>query len=99
MLKAIEDMTPEQRAELEARARFQQVMNTPMVVPTQWAFDSVELSNGQPGVVVSIQQPNAVVRVVLTREEARAFASQLRKRAEDGPGIVAAPAGLVVPRA
>lgn len=91
-------LTPEQRAELEERARFQQMLNSPVKLPLAFDVQPLDVS-GEPGVIVILQTPTTITRTVILRDAALALASQIRKAATTGPGIITPNgSGLVVPR-
>lgn len=90
----LERLTPTERAQVE----FAAAMAQPVILPTAWSITPAD-NDGDPMVVLSVQTPASSQRVVLTRDNALAMASQLRKAAQTGPGLDLPPAAgkLVVP--
>lgn len=85
-------MTPEQRAEAEA-LMVDRLMMQPIPLPTRWTVGTMD-ANG-PAVIVDMQTPAGQLRVVLPRDKALHLASEIRKAAQTGPGIVVAQPGQV----
>jgi hypothetical protein len=66
----------------------------PQPLPEHWHVETVAGPQGNV-VVISISGPWGVHVHFLPRDGARAVASDIRKQAEAGPGIILAPAGSV----
>lgn len=88
-------LTPEQRAQLEAQA----ALTIPVQLPVAFAVQPVTGRDGSAGVLMVTQTPAGGQRLVLTRDQSLALASQLRKAAQTGPALAVPPAAgrLVVP--
>ena len=97
--RALANLTPEQEQELIAQAQLEAEMNTPLKLRTQWRFDNVTFTDETQGVCMRIRTPVYTATILLSRDDAQAFASQLRKAANGGPSadIVTPPKGLYVP--
>lgn len=90
-------LSPQERAQVEQMAQLQQVMMTPVPLPTSWSAEGVDTNQGR-GVIVSVVTPAGSIRVVLPAEGALRFASEVKKAANGGSGLITPPSGLVVPR-
>ena len=83
----------------EMRAAFQQIMRTPIRLPVVQNVVALVGDGGEPGVLVESMTPAGTQRLVLTRDEALALASRIRKVAQTGPELLTPPGAgrLVVP--
>lgn len=94
------ERTPEEQAAFDEalqRAQIEATFNSAPVLPVRWTTQSGEVE-GQPIVLLTVETPATRQRLVLSRDQALEMASMLRKQAQTGPQIVAAPAGLIIPR-
>jgi hypothetical protein len=67
--------------------------------PAFWRFENWQDPTGEPAVIIVLSNTNIPNGVpwVLSRDRALLFASQLKKRCNTGPEIIAPPTGLIVP--
>jgi len=88
LAEALAKMTPEQRAEAETRIA-ETLMRQPVELPTQWSVAAINTYSG-PGLVGEVQTPAGSARVVMPRDSALQFASEIQRVAQTGPGLVVA---------
>lgn len=86
-------LSPEEREQVAHRMQ----MSVPVRLAVAFGVQSISGSDGSSAVMLMLQTPAGSQRTVLSREEALAVASQLRKAAQTGPQLVTVPR-LVVPR-
>ena len=92
------ELTPDQMAEIQQQMAAEQVFAQPVMLPLRYEVGSVQAPDGSPLVVLALQTPAGSQRVVLARDDAINLASAIKKQANVGPQLVAAPPGFVVPR-
>ena len=91
LLAAIRAQVQQRQAELAA------VMSQVVILPINCNAVSLEMNDGSPGLLLTIQTPVSTMRLGLSRDQALALASLLRKQAQTGPALVTPPSGLVIP--
>lgn len=92
-------LSPEEREALELQAQHQMALDTPVSLPVAFGVRSIEGNDGPPAVLLVLQTPAAITRVVLPVAAARELASLLARTAAPESSILTPPGAgrLIVP--
>lgn len=98
MLDEGRELTDQEVADLNQKLALDGMFNRPVPLPVRFGTENVAMADGTPAVVFELITPAGSSKVMLSRADALAISSHLKKAAQTGPQLVAAPAGLVIPR-
>lgn len=85
------ELTEAQLMQLEISAMFER----PIRIPLRWGFLPLDLGDDGPGVLIEIETPAYKARMVMTRDDALRFSSNLKRTVHTGPSLAVVEGGRV----